>query len=202
MWARLGREPRAVCWPDMNPLWVIWMFAGGLAWIVALALATGPAEPRAGCARCGYDLTGLNAGGPCPECGNSPASRRPVRRVGFGAVVVTAIAVGCLTLCALLSQPVGVALLGALVASLPLMVIAAVVIAISRYGRVTRSGLAAACSMIPILGISAPLILASLYNDPHAHLVFYSPWFAAPVYGGIGLLVGVTIDYVWPWSDR
>ena len=84
------------------------------------------------CHHCGYDLTGLNPGGDCPECGKRydklsryQVSHRPVHPIVrywkaiFLAVVTFLILVGGGLLSLLASKPIGLILLTIVVAALP-----------------------------------------------------------------------------------
>lgn len=54
-------------WRVNIPLWIPFLLVAG-----ATAAAWRPRR-RAGCPRCGYDMTGLPAAAVCPECGLAPA---------------------------------------------------------------------------------------------------------------------------------
>lgn len=70
LWFHLGIHERYAI--AVVPLWVYLLAdvcIAGLAWRRWLRW-----RPPGACPKCGYDLRGLAAGSPCPECGRAPAA--------------------------------------------------------------------------------------------------------------------------------
>lgn len=80
------------------------------------------------CPHCGYDLTGLNAHGSCPECGKGFSPSSAIQSGTFGMRYGKAIALGITALCivllggvvaAFVDDKVGAVLLALVIAALP-----------------------------------------------------------------------------------
>ena len=54
----------------------VWSVAAGAVWWLAARARSARRRRRGLCARCAHSLAGLPDGGPCPECGKSPATGR------------------------------------------------------------------------------------------------------------------------------